>query len=355
LAPYFRIDTDSRSPWLGTLNIEIDGGTVTLVVKAPSRILIIKIAAIGDVIMALPLAREVKRLYPEARLSWIVGRAAKPILEESGFVDDIIEVDEGAILRGSFLSKIQEVVKTWFRLKFMTFDLALNLHLDERYWMLLAASRVRDRRQLKPSPGRPHALNNLFLLSGVGPSHDQVDPSPLLPRQRTRHRVIGIAPGGARNVARDDFQRRWPVEQYRRLCEGLGGKGYKVVILGGASDGWVSPYFDGLNVAVEVGKYNLPGFLDRLAEIEVLVTHDSGPLHMAHAVGTKVVGLFGPTSARNVFPRDNKGTAIELASPLPCQPCYNNFEYGDCRSNDCMKMISVEEVSSTVEHYMVQP
>lgn len=97
--------------------------------------LIVKIAAIGDVIMALPMAVEIKRRYPDSHITWICGKSVKSIVEMAP-VDEVITLNEKKLLTGSKTEKIIEVIKAWKKIGFRHFDQIAIGHADPRYQIL---------------------------------------------------------------------------------------------------------------------------------------------------------------------------------------------------------------------------
>ncbi len=75
------------------------------------KILIIKIGAIGDVVMCLPLIPEIKKTHPESEITWLCGNQVRPLLERIEGIDKLISVDENRLMKGSFISRISEISK----------------------------------------------------------------------------------------------------------------------------------------------------------------------------------------------------------------------------------------------------
>ncbi len=160
-------------------------------------------------------------------------------------------------------------------------------------------------------------------------------------------RKIALAPGGAKNVMRDDALRRWPIEHYAKLAILLREKGYEVVITGAETDGWCSEYFLGFENLI--GKTGLLELIDFYKQCSLLITHDSGPMHLAKLSDCEVIALFGPT---NPFERTGSPEKIHViwgGKDLPCRPCYDGKNYPPCKSNICLKQITPEEVLELVE------
>ncbi len=132
----------------------------------------------------------------------------------------------------------------------------------------------------------------------------------------------------------------WPVERMAELAELLRARGRTAVLLGAASDaGFAAAVIDHAAVASLVGR-DSPALLPAvLAELDALVCGDTGVGHLAAAIGTPVVALFGPTDARLTAPR---GPVAVLSKPTACAPCF----YRACPiDHPCLRAITADEVA----------
>lgn len=334
------------------------------------RVLVVKLAALGDVIMALSMVSALRATHPQAHLTWVVGKTARQILTLVDGIDEVIVVDDVRLLTGGNLSRVGEILKLWRRLWGRSFDLVITGHSDARYRLLTLPVRGRVRRGFGrgerpgPLPGRSHSNEYARLVLGLeGP---EVPPYPLpratrpLPaapytRDATGRMVVVMAPGGARNALRVSPLRKWPTESYAALARVLIDKGCTVVLVGGEQDSEVRLGFSGLPVVDLIGRTTLPELASTFALADVVVTHDSLAVHMARLVRAKIVALFGPTSPLSFGP-GNPGEAGDAGrtrviwggADLPCRPCYDGREFAACPANRCMAQISVSEVLEAV-------
>jgi heptosyltransferase-2 len=168
---------------------------------------------------------------------------------------------------------------------------------------------------------------------------------PVAPRRGAR---VLLVPGGARNVLRDDALRRWPVSAYVRVAELLLARGMEVVLIGGASDEWVAPAFAQLPVVNRIGELGLNETLALMRNADVVVSHDTGPMHLARLVRTPLVALFGPTIPAQVLWTDDTVRVLWGGADLACRPCFDGREFARCADNVCMQRVSPEQVVSEV-------
>ena len=165
----------------------------------------------------------------------------------------------------------------------------------------------------------------------------------------TEKNFVLIAPGGAKNLLSDDPLRRWPVENYILLSKKIRQYGMQVVIIGGEADEWVNKYINDLDVINLIGKTSLLGLFNLIDNTKLLVTHDSGILHVAQLTESPVIAMFGPTPANAFISFSREKTKIlHKQNTIACSPCYNGKTYAPCKDNKCMKEITVEDVFGNV-------
>lgn len=328
------------------------------------RILIVKIGAIGDVVMALPLLEHFKKLSPSNHITWIAGRTVEPILKATGKVDRIIIVDEPALFKSALWKRLRELIRVQAKIAGKVFDLILIGHVDSRYRFLSFFARSKETRSLErqnqrqcPVPGRYHGNEYLRLATGLDSENFiPVDfPNLILPKfehLNTQHLTIALAPGGAKNILANDALRRWPIQHYVDLARKFINKEIQVVLTGASSDEWALSYFKDLSCINLIGKLDLLELISLYQNAKLLVTHDSGPLHLAKLARCPVVGLFGPTNPWEKVGRHEKVHILWGGENLSCRPCYDGKTYAPCARNICLESIHPEEVYKTALRIM---
>lgn len=330
--------------------------------------LIVKLAAIGDVVMALPMVTALRDVAPDCRITWLAGRTSAALLACVRNIDEVVAVDDRAILAGNAMQKARAVLAAWRALAGRSFDVALIAHSDTRYRLLAMPIRSPDRRWLGsalPRPGliagRNYTAEYVRLVTGDDANRADLPPPPAvdapLPEAIARELLafspessplVVMAPGGARNPARTDNLRRWPVARYAELARRLHGEGNAIAIVGDAGDAWVRPAFASLPVLDLIGRTDLPSLVALYRQCAVAVAHDSGPLHLARLAGAPVVALFGPTLPRAFVPPGPGTRILWPGASLACAPCYDGREFAACDNNACMQLISVDAVAAAV-------
>jgi heptosyltransferase-2 len=329
-------------------------------------VLIVKVAAVGDAVMALPMLAAVRALHPDAHVTWLCGRSIVPTLDLVAGIDETIEIDDRRLFSPNRQDRIREVLRAWRRLAGRRFDLVLIGHRDRRYRWLTAVVRRTELRALDAPAGRPAPIpgrayrDELVRLvtraddwrathydAAVLRVPDSAVAQQIVERARGR-RLIVLAPGGARNSARTSPLKRWPLDRYAELSRRLAGDGFAVVIVGDADDEWVRDAFAGSRVIDAIGSTPITDLLAVFARCTAVVTHDSAPLHLAAIAGAPTVALFGPTDPAAFAPPDRTVDVHWPGRALACAPCYDGREFAACDDNRCMQMIDVDSVLARV-------
>jgi heptosyltransferase II len=335
--------------------------------EGEKRTLVVKLGAIGDVIMALPMLQAIWKNNPSEQVDWVVGSISSPILES--VISDrlrIVEVDERAIFRGSIIARMKAMFAAWKSIGFGKYDRILIVNGDWRYGIIplwCRGTRIwfRKGNGIRGAvPGRHHSVEYARLAIGIDDSSMWKPEYPpiffktldTLMEKRLKQlgpRVVAVSPAGAKNVMREEGLRRWTIEGYRSVMGSLREKGYSIVLVGGLGDEWASTAFNGCFDLDFVGKLNLLEFIALLSKMAVLVTHDSGPLHMGDLAGVPMVGIFGPTAPEEKKPIRSRHIIIWGGKELPCRPCYDGRNYAACKVKLCMEGIDPEKVVLAVE------
>lgn len=318
------------------------------------NILIFKPGAIGDLLHLTPVIRELNRKFPDARITLIVGSTISvDIFRNNPLVHEVIIYSKNGEHRS--LSAFADL---WLRLRSRHFDLVINYQRSNiKGWILMSATfpcRVlvyhKSRRSIV------HAivdhLRPLTVLEIDPYTVDQkLDFFPLPEDEEYADRFISEQHlAGKRLIAfnpgTSHASKCWPIEQFAVLADRLAAEhGCEIIVVGSSHE---MPLATAIRDGMHHQMHDLCGCsLGELGALlkrtEFLVTGDTGPMHIASSVGTRVLALYGPISPERSGPV-GEGHQIIMHDELDCCPC-NRF---DCKNRSfrlCMEMITVDEVA----------
>lgn len=297
----------------------------------PRSILVLRYSALGDVVLATSVIDPLRERFPGARIEWVTGSGYAPLLEGLPELAAVHRLERG--LRGALALRDRLGGR---------FDLAVDLQNKVRSALVAHAAaprRIAFRRRTaveaaltllgrNPPVTRAHAtalyaeaLRPLGI-ERPGPLHVHLSGAARALAGEAlggaRPPLVALAPGASRNT------KRWAPERFAEVAEALHRDGNGVVLAGGPGDRAALDAFRAAcraPVVADLTALPIEALGAALARVRLLVACDSGPVHLASAVGTPVLALFGPTSAARWGPAP-PGRALSLG--LPCSPCTNH-------------------------------
>ena len=331
----------------------------------PRRIGILRLSAIGDVVHAMPLALGLRGAFPEARITWVVQAEAAPLLRDHPAVDDVLVFPR----RGG--------PGAWARFLRALWDRRLDATVDPQgilksgIVVLLSGARLRaglhgrDCKEwgnalLTNRHGRParglHGIDRAWVAAealGLRPGPDAYGLSATREETeawRARCRAAGADPAGpilAMHLTDPADARAWFPEPWAEAARGAVERGFQVVLNGTAERRDLAASMAAPGVFDLTGRDDLRGLLAQFADMarregNVLVSPDSGPVHIAVAAGLDVICLSGPQDPRRTGPR--RGVAVTAWEGLPCAPCLERECVLRPPTRDCMARIRPEAI-----------
>lgn len=330
------------------------------------RILIINVNWLGDVLFSTPFIRAIRKHYPDAFISCMAVPRCKEILEGNPNLNELIIFDEEG-KHSSLFGKLQ--LASFLRSK--KFDEAYLLHRSLTRTLITALAKIPKRigyhtkkRKLflthnidlpKDSLHRTEYFLNIAREMGIAVDKDGYDF--FIPAEDEKYvdnflKDEGISKGTpfvVLNPGANWLLKRWPFENYARLGDLIHDKfGYKIIITGAQKDlKLAQDIASSMNnpPVIACGKITLKQLGVLFKRAKLVITNDTGPLHIAIAVGTRVISLFGPTSSQITGPY-GPGRYSVLQKNVGCiVPCYHI----KCKDNRCMKAIIPDEVIKEME------
>jgi ADP-heptose:LPS heptosyltransferase len=330
------------------------------------RILIVKLAAIGDVLRTTPLLTGLKRAYPQSHITWVVDQEAQPLLKNNPCIDRLLSFDFASLLP----------------LEAEAFDLVIGLEKEPRGAAIVSKVKAKEKRGFSLGPeGNPFPLNSsseyafflglsdelkfhqnrktypelIFEIAGIDYQGDEylffLAPEDAVFAEKfarktglkKSNRVIGLNTGAGAVFA----NKAWTEEGYLGLIKQLKKEpGTKVLLLGGPGEKERNRRIlkKTRGAVIDTGCDNTLGqFAAILNLCDLVVTGDTTAMHLAIGLKKKVIALFGPTCAQEI---ELYGRGEKVASSFPCAPCYRR----KCEvSPNCMEGVTAEEVMKKIQ------
>lgn len=323
--------------------------------KASLRnILIVRLDEIGDMVTSLPAIALLRASHPTARITMWCKPLCKPLMEAVPEVDAVVCSEEE--LRAGLKVSEYGKIDLWVELRGSWVSLRLAALLRPRYRVDRATVRLRNSKL----PRHPHEVvtNCQVIAPVIGDLPQGAVLHPKLHLQDAHIaaaeaflRMRGIrAPFALLHPTANKPLKRWPIAQFAALAKELHSRGMAVVLVGTPSE---QAALDELATLCPLpthstaGALSLPEFAALASKAALYVGNDSGPMHIAAAVGAPVVGLFGPAEPHVFAPKGPR--AAYLQHLQPCCPC----DQVHCvQGRSCVELIQVNEVLKVADLVM---
>jgi len=343
--------------------------------RGPRSILIVKLSAIGDVVHTLPFLEVMRENFPNARIDWVVEEASSQIIEGHRAIDRVIVSRRTSWQKQLFKGRESSAALIGIRkflgeLRAETYDLVIDLQGLFKSAVLLGLSR--GRRKIGPSWGKEGSRFFLteppfFVEADLHAVDKYLKAAEFLECERTSWKGdIPIREADKRTVAEilhdNEVESKvlvainpmakwttklWELEKFAALADRLQKElSCKVVFTGSRQD---REEVNKIIQRMDENPLNLTGqtHLKELAYLysrcQLLVSTDTGPMHIAAAMGCSVVALFGPTAPWRTGPY-GPGHAV-IRQDMACSPCLKK----KCEHLKCMRDITVDRVFCAVE------
>ena len=336
-------------------DIAMASGRLTI---EPGKILIIKPSSLGDILHSLPFLNAVKSRFPRAVIHWVVAKGFEGLLAEHPMIDHLWVINKDAWKKIRHLKgTIGELQSLFGNLRKERYDLVVDLQGLLRSGIITAATASPMRVGFKEARegsnvfytdrikgGKDiHAVDRYLKMADyLGCDTSEISfPFPALPDEIPMYEAnepyAVIIPGARWET------KRWPPEKFGKLASLLplksvivGGKGDRAIAeeVGSSSKGKASSL---------AGKTSLQELAGILKNARLVICNDSGPMHIAAALGIPVFAVFGPTDPVRTGPY-GKGHSI-IRSDVVCAPCFKKR----CADMKCMKDLSVAKVLDAIK------
>ena len=346
----------------------------------PRSILIVKLSAIGDVVQTLPMVEALRDRYPQAQIDWLVEEESGDLLIGHPALNQVIvsrrkSWQKRLFYGGEFWATVKEAGKFIRGLRNTQYDWVIDNHGLFKSGLFVFLSRGLHKIGFKLYPGIADEGNYLFtnerykplsierhaleryldLISQMGVPVKKpalqysVPPDSLKKAERllTDHGFLSHPRVIIHPMAKWPTK-QWPVKNFARLADALILKGALVILTGSPEDGNAVQEIQGLThnpqkVLNLSGRTSLKELAGLFSLADLVLTPDTGPMHLAAAVKAPLIALFGPTAPWRTGPYGNGH--LVLRKELACSPCFKK----KCPTMECMNSLTVEEVLEASE------
>lgn len=317
------------------------------------KVLVIQPAFLGDVIISLSLAEELRRLSPDANISYLVRPESAPLIRLSPSVNKVFSYD-----KYNKESGIEGIKKKADELNAEGFDTVFSLHSSKRTRMLIERLNASWKIGYGSYPeltdkvtevSEPHSSKAIRLLQVLFPDADLKTLPRLVPLDPALPQEVRNLPRPLIVIAPDSVwkTKQWGADKFQLLLNTLKMKGYGIILTGVNKSLKIANDSNPLNSNVLdlTSKTSLEELVSIISYCDLLISNDSAPVHIATATGTRSIVIYGPTIPEFGFaPPPSLGHIIQNET-LWCRPCASHGS-NECpiHTHECMASISSESV-----------
>jgi lipopolysaccharide heptosyltransferase I len=343
----------------------------------PKKILIIKPSALGDIVPALPAITVLKRSFPQARISWLIRPEYAELLRGHPDLDEVILFDRRLLGKSWYSPRaFAELLRLMRRLREGWFDLVFDFQglfrtgflgwvsgSNKRFGMMQARefSHFFYTHKIPQDYSCVHLVDYYLQMVAAAGAQKGI-PEFKLPEDAAANEAVkkllagqGVRPGNyavlVPGAAREN--KRWPIERFAKLAERIGSQsGWSIVATGSEEE---KGYIDTLRNIAGVGIVNLAGqtsiaeLIALLRGASLVVSNDTGPGHIAAALGVPIVMIFGPTNPMRVCPYNRPECALAI------EPDKRGRKADSYDPKHDIRHITVEQVFENVRQQMENP
>ncbi|MCB2185079.1 MAG: lipopolysaccharide heptosyltransferase I [Deltaproteobacteria bacterium] len=341
------------------------------------KVLLVKLSALGDVIMSLPVAMAIRRQRPEVWLDWVVEEPSAGILEGHPALNRVL-VSPRHQLQAGLNQGLPEAGAFLGRLRAVEYDWVVDLQGLMKSAIYVTLSRGRQKvgfrggkeplaawalnRRLPPFDPDRHAVERyLDLLEPLGLERPAQLEYGLIPTPAETARARELLPGWDSErplilmhpVAKWE-SKLWPVASWARLAQELAAAGAQMALCGSRADAGVGQAIAdqaGVNghLVDLCGRTSLRELAALMGQARALAATDTGTMHLAAALGLPVVALFGPTAPWRTGPYGGRHRI--LRQNLTCSPCFKR----ECPDPRCLSGLEPGRVAAELRNILDQP
>ncbi len=330
------------------------------------KILVTFLMHLGDLTLTTPFIHALRKAAPDAQITFLADEKLKDVVLHNPYLDEVITIDKKG--RDNSLLALIACAR---KLSGMDFDVLINLHPNERCSFICALTKTRVRAGTTHKLFKPlwdiftplnrkiHAADMyLNVLEQLGVQHIEHNGLEIFPgEEHLRHAeafwrengVFGSDKLIGFNIGSAVVTKRWAPERFAKVADILAGKGYKPVFFGGTMDEeMVHQAVSRMQTTpiVATGAFTIGGLAAAMRRCSLIITNDSGPMHVAISQKVPIVAMYGPSSPKLYGPYTDE--AIIVTAQPPCLGCADGMKH-KCDDMQCMTRLTVEQVVQAAE------
>lgn len=338
-------------------------------IKDPRKILVIRNDHIGDVVLSSGIFREIKKKYPNAKITALVSPQAAPIIEKNKNVDNIIKL--GLFWRNLKLKSLINYWKVLRQIRKEKFDVGIDVRASLiNIIFLLWLGKIKKRTSYYNLSGGKAFLNEPVLFDkeehtikidinlakkalnikteNYWPeiATDEKDEKglELFVKKNKLKKFICVYPGATNEL------KRWSVEKFEEVILRFSKHhpDYKILLIGGSDDREIIYKLGKNKNCLPVIDFNLRLLYLLFKKSSLVIANDGGPMHIAWLSGARVIALWGPINLKLMRPLKN---SIVLHHQIDCFPCHTEG-CKKLKGERCIDLIQVEEVLNAIKKFL---
>ena len=337
------------------------------------NILAINFGGIGDEIFFLPTLISLKKEFPQSKITLALEPRSKSVKDLTDIIDDLFLID----VKGK--NKYMELLKLVFKARKGKFDMVISSGGNKLIALLLFMTGIKERYGYNTGALSERLLTKTVPLNknqyACDMYHDLITPITnhktslpeinVQPQEKIPNSVL-IHPGVSKMSVQKGMTKTIPAETWAEMVDLLIEKGKHVILVGGPDDKEcietirkVSRYLNSDDILKQVQNDNLfedyygktkslKDLGELIAKAEQFICSDSAPLHVAVALKTKTLVIFGPTDDKKLIPQSELVTAVKAKDKCPIKPCLWEHRQTTCDNLDCLKITAQDVVEKII-------
>ena len=330
------------------------------------KILVTFLMHLGDLTLTTPFVHALRKAAPDAHITYLVDEKLKDVVLHNPYLDEVITIDKKG--RDNSILGLMACAR---KLSGMNFDVLINLHPNERCSFICALTKCKLKTGTTHTLFKPmwdvftplnrkiHAADMyLDVLTQLGVKNLEHNGLEIFPSEEhfnnaedfwRNHGVFGSDKLIGFNIGSAVVTKRWAPERFAQVADHFAEKGYKPVFFGGTMDEeMVQEAISSMKTTpvVATGSFTIGTLAAAMRRCSLIITNDSGPMHVAISQKVPIVAMYGPSSPKLYGPY-TKDATIVTAQP-PCQGCASGMKH-KCDDMQCMTRLYVEQVIEAAE------